>query len=125
MNVKLLTEHQLQFLRLKGGSSESTLVKMPHYWKSHVMAHIFILGNSREKAENSGGHPRGVRSSETRTAVKTAVRTVNLEKESLNSPLTAPGEDTGRGQLYSSRLQKLCGIFNVVNLIVVLCLVLL
>ena len=41
--VKLLTKHHLEFLRLKGGctgSSESTLVKMPHCWKSHVMAHI-------------------------------------------------------------------------------------
>ena len=41
MIVKLLTELNLEFLRLKGGctgSSESTLVKMPHCWKSHVMA---------------------------------------------------------------------------------------
>ena len=43
MTVKLLTEHHLGFLSLKGGctgSSESTLVKMPHCWKSHVMAHM-------------------------------------------------------------------------------------
>ena len=43
MSVKLLTEHHLEFLSLKGGctgSSESTLVKMPHCWKSHVMAQI-------------------------------------------------------------------------------------
>ena len=36
MTVKLLTEHHLEFLSLKGGctgSSESTLVKMPHCWK--------------------------------------------------------------------------------------------
>ena len=35
--------HHLVFLSLKGGctgSSESTLVKMPHYWKSHSTAHI-------------------------------------------------------------------------------------
>ena len=41
MSVKLLTEHYLEFLSLKGGctgSSESTLVKMPHCWKSHVTA---------------------------------------------------------------------------------------
>ena len=41
INVKLLTEHHLEFLRLKGGctgSSESILVKMPHCWKSHVAA---------------------------------------------------------------------------------------
>ena len=43
MTVKLLTEHHLKFLSLKGGytgSSESTLVKMPHCWKSHVTAQI-------------------------------------------------------------------------------------
>ena len=43
MSVKLLTEHHLEFLSIKGGCrgmSESTLVKMPHCWKSHVMAHI-------------------------------------------------------------------------------------
>ena len=43
MTIKLLTEHHLEFLSLTGGctgSSESTLVKMPHCCKSHVMAHI-------------------------------------------------------------------------------------
>ena len=43
MIVKLLTEHHFEFLSLKGGytwSSESTLVKMPHSWKSRVMAHV-------------------------------------------------------------------------------------
>ena len=42
MIVKLLTEHHLQFLTLRGGcigSSESTHVKMPHCWKSHATAH--------------------------------------------------------------------------------------
>ena len=37
MTVKLLTEHHLEFVNLKRGctgSSEFTLVKMPHYWKS-------------------------------------------------------------------------------------------
>ena len=45
MSVKLLTEHHLEFLSLKGGckgSSESTLVKMPHCWKSHVAAQMVI-----------------------------------------------------------------------------------
>ena len=44
MSVKLLTEHHLEFLSLKGGctgSSESTLVKMSHCWKSHAAAHIW------------------------------------------------------------------------------------
>ena len=46
MSVKLLTEHHLEFQRFKGGctgSSESTLVKIPHCWKSHVMAHILVM----------------------------------------------------------------------------------
>ena len=46
MTIKLLTEHHLEFLSLKGGCtgpSESTLVKMPHCWKSHVAAHISLL----------------------------------------------------------------------------------
>ena len=44
MIVKLLTEHHLEFLSLKGGcrgSSESTLVKMQHCWKSQAMAQIY------------------------------------------------------------------------------------
>ena len=43
MIVKLLTEHHLKFLNLTGGSrglSESTHVKMPPCWKSHVTSHI-------------------------------------------------------------------------------------
>ena len=42
--VKLLTKQHLGFLNFKGGctgSSESTLVKMPHCWKSHVAVHMF------------------------------------------------------------------------------------
>ena len=45
MNIKLLTDHDLGFLSLIGGgtgSSESTLVKMPHCWKSHVVAHVMF-----------------------------------------------------------------------------------
>ena len=46
MIVKLLTEHHLEFLSLTGGCtgvSESTLVKTPHCWKSHVTAHVFLV----------------------------------------------------------------------------------
>ena len=46
MSVKLLIEHNLVFLSLKGGYtglSESTLVKMLHCWKSHVTAQICII----------------------------------------------------------------------------------
>ena len=43
MSVKLLTEHHLEFLSLNRGcigSSESTLVKMPHSWKSYALSHL-------------------------------------------------------------------------------------
>ena len=46
MIVKLLTEHNLEFLSLKGGcrgSSESTHAKMPHCWKSIALAHFLVL----------------------------------------------------------------------------------
>ena len=43
MIVKLLTEHHLEFLSLKGGSAESTPVKMSNCWKSHAAAHIMYL----------------------------------------------------------------------------------
>ena len=51
MIVKLLTEHNLEFVSLKGcctGSYESTLVKMPHCSKSHATAQI--AANSVHKA---------------------------------------------------------------------------
>ena len=46
MTVKLLTEHHLEFLSLKGGCSclsESTLVKMSHCWKSHVAVQLLLF----------------------------------------------------------------------------------
>ena len=46
MSVKLLTEHHLEFLSLKGGctgSSESTHVKIPHCWKSRVTAKLHVV----------------------------------------------------------------------------------
>ena len=48
MNVKLLAERHLELLSLKGGctgSSESTLVKMSHCWKSCVTAELLNLLN--------------------------------------------------------------------------------
>ena len=44
--VELLTEHHLEFLSFNGcftGWSESTLVKLPHCWKSHVTAHMLYV----------------------------------------------------------------------------------
>ena len=46
MIVKLLTEHHLEFLSLKGGcrgSAESTLVKMSNCWKYHAAAHLCFV----------------------------------------------------------------------------------
>ena len=55
MRVKLLTEYHLEFLSLKDGctgTSESTLVKMPHCWKSHAAAHYFVLSiNLKKRAD--------------------------------------------------------------------------
>ena len=48
MSVKLLTEYNLGFLSLKGGCIclfESTIVKMPHCWKSHAMTKIIVNGS--------------------------------------------------------------------------------
>ena len=46
MSLRLLTEHHSAPLSLKGGctgSSESTLVRMPHCWKTYVTAHITCI----------------------------------------------------------------------------------
>ena len=55
MIVKLLTEQHLGFLSLKRGctgSFESTLVKMPHCWKSHVVAHFIFYISTGMKTVN-------------------------------------------------------------------------
>ena len=52
---KLLTEHHLEFLSLKGGcrgSSESTHVKMTHCWKSHALAQISVVWLSKVKPQS-------------------------------------------------------------------------
>ena len=57
MSVKLLTAHYLEFKSLKGGctgSSESTLVKMLHCWKSHDAAKVlFSVEHIMEKYTTS------------------------------------------------------------------------
>ena len=50
MSLRLLTDHNLEFLCLKGGctgSSESTLVKIPHCLKSRLIS-IFGLAILRK-----------------------------------------------------------------------------
>ena len=52
MSVKVLTEHHLEFLSLKGGctgSSESTLVKIPLFGNL-IHAKIFLLASVVEQA---------------------------------------------------------------------------
>ena len=56
MHVKLLTEHHLEFLSLKGGCtglSESTLVKMPQCWKSRVTDPNYVDDTSRQRVKTS------------------------------------------------------------------------
>ena len=52
VTCKLLTEHHLECLSLKG-SSESTHVKMPYFWKSRALAQI--KSNRIGCVETSGG----------------------------------------------------------------------
>ena len=57
MNVKLLIEHHLEGLSLTGGytgSSESTLVKMLHCWKSHVTADFIPISSLQHVVISSG-----------------------------------------------------------------------
>ena len=53
MTIKQLAKHHLECLSLKEdctGSSESTHVKRPHCWKSHVLAYISdISGMAMER----------------------------------------------------------------------------
>ena len=58
MTVNLLTEHHLKFLSLTGGYTGwvvSTLVKMPHCWKSLDVAQIRSLVSVRH-CSDSGQH---------------------------------------------------------------------
>ena len=63
MSVKLLTEHHFEFLSLKGGCtglSESTLVKMPHCWKSYVTANLLNLSARSQHARIIAKHQKPV-----------------------------------------------------------------
>ena len=52
MNMKLLTEHHLEFLSLKGGGTGWSIhVKMPHCWKSHVMAQFTLFKQLKDAFE--------------------------------------------------------------------------
>ena len=50
MSVKLLSKHHLEFLSLKvdcTGSYESTLVKMPHCWKSSHGSYVDVIAEDK------------------------------------------------------------------------------
>ena len=54
LNTKVLTKHHLEPLSLRRGctgSSESDLVKIPHCWKSHVMARLESLTHPKPDQE--------------------------------------------------------------------------
>ena len=60
MSAELLTEDHLGFLSLIGGytvSSESTLVKIPNCWKSHVMAQIYYESSEWMLQSSECYHP--------------------------------------------------------------------
>ena len=71
MTVKLLTEHYLEFLSLKGGctgSSEFTLVKMPHCLKSHVTAHLLVISHFHDVLKTKGAQSKHLQQNQTRTS---------------------------------------------------------
>ena len=78
MTVKLLTEHQLEFLSLKGGcagSSESTLVKLSNCWKSHAAAQLWKM--DLKKGQHTRSHMR-------KCLLKTDHADVSSEARGLN-----------------------------------------
>ena len=72
MLVKLLAEHYLEILSLKGGytgSSESTLVKMPHCWKSRAAAQSCYLVSITLISFSSAGYGQRTTSPTARSLV--------------------------------------------------------
>ena len=65
MSIKLLTDHHLEFLSLKRcctGSSESTLVKIPHRWKSYGPRRekTCLWGFANNEDADQPAHPRSL-----------------------------------------------------------------
>ena len=89
MSVKLLTEQYFKFLSLKGGctgSSESTLVKMPHCWKSHVAAHILYIKNfSLISKQGRNAAEKGDYFSQVSPSLSSAI--VSMEANNINPNL--------------------------------------
>ena len=78
MIFTLLTEHNSEFLSLKRsctGSSESTHVKIPHCWKSHVAAKILIY--------MTVGTPRSTPHSDLPTQIISSLDHIDICKPSM------------------------------------------
>ena len=63
MTLKLLNERHMEVQSLKGdctGSSESTHVKMPHYWKSHVTAKMYVYLMKWASTRDSGTYHKSL-----------------------------------------------------------------
>ena len=85
MNIKLLTEHHLEFLSLTGGCtgwSESTLVKIPHCWKSHVTAQVLFM----VRPISSCYHHEGLNIPETSVFMLSSTDMINLIGAEKNAP---------------------------------------
>ena len=91
MSVKLLIELNLVFLSLTGGctgSSESTLVKMAHCWKSHVMVQIFLNTGPRMQSVTCQATDPGVPSliaARSHTFMK-------IDREIISTVISLPSE---------------------------------
>ena len=62
MTKSLLIEHHLEILNFEGGytgSSESTLVKTPHFWKSHIVAQFYCLFSENEELSAKSHEQQG------------------------------------------------------------------
>ena len=113
MIVKLLTEHHLEFLSLKGdcrGSSESTHVKMPHYWKSHALAHIiFFLLAQAETVITADQGVRGGKPIELKKMVDEAVASCPCVKRVFVYSRTGADVPMGPKDIYLDKVgQKKC-----------------
>ena len=91
LTVKLLTEHHFGFLCLKGGctgSSESTLVNLPHCWKSHVMVHLMaycpllvVFGSSLHSSARKNNTPAPQKNKTNKKAKTKTTTTTNFNKK--------------------------------------------
>ena len=104
MSVKLLTEHHLEFLTLKRGctgSSESTLVKMPHCWKPHVATQILYSECLKEMYLCDESFKENAKISNQYNQVPHLTRDTILERETSHTREL-------RGQSFPSRWSQGC-----------------